>query len=275
MLANILRKHYSNEFLSFSGLLQALLMDYQITQRPFNFFTPNYDKLDAQKSLYQHCRILEKPFLLALFCAEQTRFFRAQLLPQYQIMLASCSQITEHLRYHSHDSPYDLIYGLASEHNAVYPHEYLIIDLPNEIQRLNMMDPRGKSALSFILRLISGFQKSRDSVNWLATTRSRQLQIFNELCQFIVQRIEIREGRDEPWLEFQFDSPIFGNYLLVKREIFSFNRGVLQSVERRIQLPMILESFNLDHPEGLHNLWGLRDLADLLLSDFRLQVLDA
>ena len=49
----------------------------------------------------------------------------------------------------------------------------------------------------------------------------------------------------------------------------------MQSIERRIQLPMILEAFNYEHSEGLNNLWGLRDMLDLLVSDLRLGVLDA
>ena len=276
MLANILTKHYSYEFLNFSGLLQALLRDYQITESSFNFFTPFLDVSDdSSKYLYRHCRILESPFLVALFCATKSTIQREVVAPHYQIMLASCTQITEQLRYHCYQSPYDLINSLTIYNGFINPHEYLVIDLPDRIECLNMMDPRGKSALCFLLRLIRIFQNSKNSVNWLATTRSRQQEIFKELVQFLSDKILIKDGRDEPWLEFYFDSGMFGHYIVIKREIFSLQLGIMQIIERRIQLPMILEAFNYEHPEGPNNLWGLRDMLDLLVADLRLRILDA
>ena len=276
MLASILTKHYSYEFLNFSGLLQALLRDYQITENSFNFFTPFFDGSDdSSKYRYHHCRILESPFLVALFCAKRSTINREFVHPQYQIMLASCTQITEQLRYPCYKSPHDLINRLAHEDGFINPHDYLVVDLPDRIECLNMMDPRGKSALCFLLRLIRIFQNSKNSVNWLATTRARQLETFKEIVQFLSEKILINDARDEPWLEFYFDSGIYGNYIVVKREIFSLKLGIMQSIERRIQLPMILEAFNYEHSEGLNNLWGLRDMLDLLVSDLRLGVLDA
>ena len=42
---------------------------------------------------------------------------------------------------------------MTKERNFVSPHKYLIVDLPDKILQLNMMDPRGKSALSFLFEI--------------------------------------------------------------------------------------------------------------------------
>ena len=138
-----------------------------------------------------------------------------------------------------------------------------------------MMDPRGKSALSFLLRLIRIFQNGSNSVNWLASSRSKQHEIFNQISIFLEETIKLDRGPDEPWIEFHFDSGIFGNHILIKKDFVSLRMGVSQSIERRVQLPMILDKFSGQDSEANYNLWGLRDLVDLLLQDLRFQVLDA
>ena len=92
---------------------------------------------------------------------------------------------------------------------------------------------------------------------------------------FLSENIKLDTGPDEPWIEFHFDSGIFGNHILMKKDFFSLKTGVPQSIERRVQLPMSLDKFNGHDSETNYNLWGLRDLVDLLLQDLRLRVLDA
>lgn len=272
MLAKIIQKRFSNDFLSFSYLMQALLVDYQITNNNFYF----YAKSDQLSRNYQpHCRVLEYPFLLALFCRQKTKLNVNRKVPVHQMMLTSSPQVTDQLRFNSYESPVSLIEHMTREGNFIYPYKYLIVDLPDEIMRLNMMDPRGKSALSFLLRLIRIFQSGSNSINWLASSRSKQQEVFRNISIFLSENIKLDTGPDEPWLEFHFDSGIFGNHILMKKDFFSLKTGVPQSIERRVQLPMSLDKFNGHDSEANYNLWGLRDLVDLLLQDLRLRVLDA
>ena len=272
MLAKIIQKRFSNDFLSFSYLMQALLVDYQITTKSFYF----YAKSEKCSQSYQpHCRVLEYPFLLALFCRQRTQLNENIKVPVHQMMITSSPQVTDHLRFNSYESPISLIEHMTKERNFIHPYKYLIVDLPDEIVRLNMMDPRGRSALGFILRLIRVFQSGANTVNWLASSRSKQQEIFKEISIFLGENIKLDLGPDDPWLEFHFDSGIFGNHILIKKDFFSLKTGVPQSIERRVQLPMNLEKFNGHDSEATYNLWGLRDLVDLLLQDFRLRVLDA
>ena len=272
MLAKIIEQKFSNDFLSFSYLMQALLVDYQITNNVFHF----YATADRVSNSYQpHCRILDYPFLLALFCGKRTKLNEERRVPGHQMLLTSSTQIIDQLRFNAYESPRKLIELMTKERNFVSPHKYLIVDLPDKILQLNMMDPRGKSALSFLLRLIRIFQNSSNSVNWLASSRSKQYEIFNEISTFLDETLSVDPGPDQPWVEFHFDSGIFGNHILIKKDFFSLRMGVSQSIERRIQLPMILDKFNGQDAEANYNLWGLRDLVDLLLQDLRFQVLDA
>ena len=109
----------------------------------------------------------------------------------------------------------------------------MIVDLPDKILQLNMMDPRGKSALSFLLRLIRIFQNSSNSVNWLASSRSKQYEIFNEISTFLDETLSVDPGPDQPWVEFHFDSGIFGNHILIKKDFFSLRMGVSQRKYRK------------------------------------------
>ena len=272
MLTKIIQKKFSNDFLNFSYLMQALLVDYQITNNVFHF----YATLDQLTKVYQpHCRILDYPFLLALFCGKRTKLNEESKVPVHQMLLTSSAEITDQLRFNSYESPRKLIELMTRERNFVCPHKYLIVDLPDKILQLNMMDPRGKSALSFLLRLIRIFQNGSNSINWLASSRSKQQEIFNEISIFLKEAIKLDTGPDAPWIEFHFDSGIFGNHILIKKEFVSLRMGVSQSIERRVQLPMILDKFRGQDSEANYNLWGLRDLVDLLLQDLRFQVLDA
>ena len=60
MLAKIIQQKFSNDFLSFSYLMQALLVDYQITNNVFHF----YATADRVSNSYQpHCRREEFPVI--------------------------------------------------------------------------------------------------------------------------------------------------------------------------------------------------------------------
>ena len=276
MLGTIVQKHYSNDFLNFSSLLQALLIDHQITESPFHFFSNSTAKTNnAQQVSYGHCRILEYPFLLALFHGRNLSTGNKKINAHHQMLLTSCPQMADQLRFYSTELPIEMIDRMVRVGNTIDPYKYLLLDLPDDIVKLNMMNPRGRSALAFILNIIAAFHGGNSSTDLLAVTRSKQEQIFRELSNYLTSEIDIFRSPDEPWLEFYFDSGLFGNHILLKKEIYSLHMGVSLNVEKIIQLPMNLERFSCDHEEGEHNLHGLRDLTDLLLEDLRFRMLDA
>ena len=191
------------------------------------------------------------------------------------MLLTSCPQMADYLRFYSSELPIEMIYRMVRAGNIIDPYKYLLLDLPDDIIKLSMMNRRGRSALAFILNIIAAFHGGNSSTDLLAVTRSKQEQIFMALSDYITSKIEIVRRPDEPWLEFHFDSGLFGNHILLKKEIYCLHMGVSQNLEKLIQLPMNLERFSCNHEEGEHNLNGLRDLTDLLLKDLRFRMLDA